>query len=174
MAPRFASGFWGIPTATIDWCEDNYSVTTYIAEFWNTISNFIFIIPSVAALYFAFIDHMDDRYKWCNGSVLSRKYREARNIFIVATVTYAFGFFLWEIDQNFCGGLKLWRSEVLGPFAPIFELHAWWHLLAGTGTYLSVLYRSKSQISKNSNNRNLLEEPLIRRYIIQVIQNLVV
>ncbi|VDI26472.1 dihydroceramidase [Mytilus galloprovincialis] len=69
-----------------------------------------------------------------------RKYREARNIFIVATVTYAFGFFLWEIDQNFCGGLKLWRSEVLGPFAPIFELHAWWHLLAGTGTYLSVLY----------------------------------
>lgn len=33
MAPRFASGFWGIPTATIDWCEDNYSVTTYIAEF---------------------------------------------------------------------------------------------------------------------------------------------
>ncbi|CAG2220514.1 ACER3 [Mytilus edulis] len=174
MAPRFASGFWGIPTATIDWCEDNYSVTTYIAEFWNTISNFIFIIPSVAALYFAFIDHMDDRYKWCNGSVLtvglgswcfhmtllysmqlfdelpmiygsafliySQKYREARNIFIVATVTYAFGFFLWEIDQNFCGGLKLWRSEVLGPFAPIFELHAWWHLLAGTGTYLSVLY----------------------------------
>ncbi|XP_052104391.1 alkaline ceramidase 3-like [Mytilus californianus] len=232
MAPRIASGFWGIPTSTIDWCEENYSVTTYIAEFWNTISNFIFIIPSLAALYFAFIDHMDDRYKWCNGSVLTvglgswcfhmtllysmqlldelpmiygsafliyshlevekprnheniplkiiltmyclfvtivylltkhvlffqlsygfvvvsmsvvccnnfRKYREARNIFIVATVTYAFGFLLWEIDQNFCGGLKLWRSEVLGPFAPIFELHAWWHLLAGTGTYLSVLY----------------------------------
>jgi len=30
---------------------------------------------------------------------------------------------------------------MLGPFSPLFELHAWWHLLAGTGTYLSVLYR---------------------------------
>ena len=37
----------------------------------NTISNVIFIIPSLAALYFAFIDHMECRYKWCNASVFS-------------------------------------------------------------------------------------------------------
>ena len=37
----------------------------------NTISNLIFIIPSLAGLYFAFIDHMEYRYKWCNASVFS-------------------------------------------------------------------------------------------------------
>ncbi len=36
MAPSMEkdfSGFWGKPTATIDWCEANYEVSHYIAEF---------------------------------------------------------------------------------------------------------------------------------------------
>ena len=38
MAPvDVDEGFWGKPTSLIDWCEENYVVTTYIAEFWNTI-----------------------------------------------------------------------------------------------------------------------------------------
>lgn len=41
-------GVWGEPTATIDWCERNYEVTQYIAEFWNSISNLFFIIPPLA------------------------------------------------------------------------------------------------------------------------------
>ena len=32
-------GIWGPPTATIDWCEENYATTVYVAEWWNTISN---------------------------------------------------------------------------------------------------------------------------------------
>jgi len=36
--------YWGIQTALIDFCEKNYEVTIYIAEFWNTISNIIIII----------------------------------------------------------------------------------------------------------------------------------
>lgn len=36
---------------------------------------------------------------------------------------------------------RLIRQEYLGMFAPLFQLHAWWHILAGTGTYLSVLFR---------------------------------
>ena len=38
------SGFWGCQTATIDWCEPNYGVTYYIAEFWNTISNVAMVL----------------------------------------------------------------------------------------------------------------------------------
>jgi len=31
--------FWGPPTASLDWCEVNYSYSPYIAEFWNTFSS---------------------------------------------------------------------------------------------------------------------------------------
>lgn len=52
MAPysHFASGQrgqWPL-TATIDWCESNYEFSYYVAEFWNTLSNFAFVVPQIA------------------------------------------------------------------------------------------------------------------------------
>lgn len=41
-AGQISEGYWGNHTGSIDWCEDNYAQTKYIAEFVNTISN----IPS--------------------------------------------------------------------------------------------------------------------------------
>ncbi|KAG0233821.1 Alkaline ceramidase 3 [Actinomortierella wolfii] len=32
-------GYWSPNTASVDWCENNYVVSYYIAEFWNTISS---------------------------------------------------------------------------------------------------------------------------------------
>lgn len=32
-AEQFQDGFWGTPTATLEWCEKNYDVTFFIAEF---------------------------------------------------------------------------------------------------------------------------------------------
>lgn len=37
-------GFWGERTATIDWCESNYELSEYMAEFWNTVSNLVMIV----------------------------------------------------------------------------------------------------------------------------------
>ncbi|HEU5077548.1 MAG TPA: ceramidase [Polyangiaceae bacterium] len=33
-----APGFWGTPTASVDWCEQNYAHSTYVCEMFNTIS----------------------------------------------------------------------------------------------------------------------------------------
>ena len=33
------SGFWGKPTSTLDWCEENYALTYYIAEFCESLSS---------------------------------------------------------------------------------------------------------------------------------------
>ena len=41
MAP-INYGIWGKPTATIDWCEENYVVTQFIAEF---CMSFMKILP---------------------------------------------------------------------------------------------------------------------------------
>lgn len=43
-------GFWGEPTATIDWCEPNYQHSFYIAEFWNTVSNLLFVLLGLYGL----------------------------------------------------------------------------------------------------------------------------
>jgi len=45
-------GFW-TPTSSIDWCERNYIVSWYIAEFWNTLSSLIIILCGAMDLHHA-------------------------------------------------------------------------------------------------------------------------
>ncbi|XP_064389021.1 alkaline ceramidase 3-like [Halichondria panicea] len=55
---------------------------------------------------------------------------------------YGFGFVLWNIDNHFCPKLREYRSSS-HIFAPLTQLHAWWHIFAGAGTYLHVLLSSR-------------------------------
>lgn len=45
--PFDPAGYWGLPTSTIDWCEQNYAVTPYVAEFFNTVSSLAMVIAGV-------------------------------------------------------------------------------------------------------------------------------
>ena len=38
------TGYWGKPSATVDWCEPNYAFSHYIAEFFNTFSSFAMVV----------------------------------------------------------------------------------------------------------------------------------
>lgn len=57
-----AHGFWGETTATIDWCEENYVVSGYIAEFLNTITNAVFILLALFAIFHAYKNKMEPRF----------------------------------------------------------------------------------------------------------------
>lgn len=43
-------GFWGLPSATVDWCEQNYAVSPYVCEFFNTVSSLAMIIAGSLGL----------------------------------------------------------------------------------------------------------------------------
>eukprot|EP00971_Amphidinium_carterae_P333833 6468811-Amphidinium_carterae.3 len=40
-------------SATIDWCEVNYAVLSWIAEFWNTFSSLAILLPAMFGLHIA-------------------------------------------------------------------------------------------------------------------------
>lgn len=51
------NGYWHKHTATIDWCESNYAITEYVAEFWNTASNLVIILFPLTSLWWCFLHH---------------------------------------------------------------------------------------------------------------------
>ncbi|GMH71051.1 hypothetical protein TrRE_jg8389 [Triparma retinervis] len=55
-------GFWGPTTSTIDWCERNYVVSWYIAEFWNTISNLTYVLVGLMGIFQAYKHRYETRF----------------------------------------------------------------------------------------------------------------
>lgn len=244
MAPVI--GYWGPPTSTIDWCEENYVVSYYIAEFWNTISNLAMILPSFVGYYYALKNDLDRRFLVCFvafglvgfgswffhmtllyemqlfdelpmiwGSIILLytmmkyyyeiyqtnrkeniqlimklflygfittliylifkvpilfqasygflvvyilyldicfvKYRPCnRTIFTVSLLFYHGGFLLWLID-NFCCQQLINIRQSMPILNSITQLHAWWHLFAGYGAYLHILF----VVHSNYHSKNL-------------------
>lgn len=52
----------------------------------------------------------------------------ANRLFTWFVALYGVGFFLWMLDNQYCAVVAHWY------------LHAWWHLLAGFGTYCYILF----------------------------------
>lgn len=45
------SGFWGPPTSSIDWCEANYAVSYYVAEWFNTLSSLPLVVVGLLGVH---------------------------------------------------------------------------------------------------------------------------
>src|SRR5881296_1200898 len=43
-------GFWGAPTASIDWCEQNYALLPWVCEAFNTVSSLAIVLAGALGL----------------------------------------------------------------------------------------------------------------------------
>ncbi|UXI17290.1 Aprataxin and PNK-like factor [Sarcoptes scabiei] len=247
MTPMIV-GYWGKPTSTIDWCEENYVVWNFVAEFWNTISNLAIMIPSMIGYYYSNKNNLELQSKLCfislffvglgswmfhmtllyemqlfdelpmlwgsliliynlvihNYSIYEQNQSKNKllkfflifygllsmivyisfktpilfqaayvilvtyllyldillirnkpcnkTIFYCAIIFYYSACLLWLIDNFFCEKLRNFRSNlsetssvILKLFGPFTQLHAWWHVFAGYGTYLHILFCTHSR-----------------------------
>ncbi|KAH8554796.1 ceramidase [Umbelopsis sp. PMI_123] len=44
-------GYWGPVTSSVDWCEENYTHSYYVAEWWNSISSVAMIVQGLLGMY---------------------------------------------------------------------------------------------------------------------------
>lgn len=56
------SSFWGPVTSSIDWCEKNYAYSSYVAEFYNTLSNIPTITLTIIGLVIALSQGFEKRF----------------------------------------------------------------------------------------------------------------
>ncbi|KAI0019485.1 ceramidase [Xylariomycetidae sp. FL0641] len=49
--PHALSGAWSPPTSTANFCEEDYAVTAYLAEFINTLTNLAYIYYALVYMY---------------------------------------------------------------------------------------------------------------------------
>lgn len=100
-----SSGYWGEHTATRDWCEPNYSHSQYIAEFWNTFSNLLYILISFNLL----------RHKWRLSALPEFQQYKSLNITIAGLFT------LGVTSGSFHATLKYW-PQILDRVSCIWPL----------------------------------------------------
>ncbi|ETO29984.1 hypothetical protein RFI_07136 [Reticulomyxa filosa] len=59
-------GFWGRVDSSVDWCEPNYVVTHYVAEFFNSLSSTPMIIWSILGMYYLYRFTTNEiKFHWC-------------------------------------------------------------------------------------------------------------
>ncbi|THH27670.1 hypothetical protein EUX98_g6519 [Antrodiella citrinella] len=60
-------------------------------------------------------------------------------IFSSGVGIFVFGFFVWNLDNIFCGALTGWKRSLGWPAAFLLEGHSWWHIFTALGTYLMIV-----------------------------------
>jgi dihydroceramidase len=78
--------------------------------------------------------------------ITSKESRNIRHLFILGMSCWGIGIICWIIDYNSCAFL-----EDL-PFRNLFQLHAWWHVLTGMGSYCAGVFYSYQRISRQTMN----------------------
>jgi len=94
-------GFWGSRTSAVDWCEPNYTHSYFIAEFYNTVTNFPAIILSLNSMY------------------LTYKYGYSSRFFLVNAMVAMVG-----IGSSMFHGTLLWTGQIADELPMVYAVLA--------------------------------------------------
>ncbi|KAH0842805.1 putative Alkaline phytoceramidase [Fonsecaea pedrosoi] len=50
------------------------------------------------------------------------------------------GFYIWNLDNQYCSTLIRWRRSIGMPWGFFLEGHGWWHLMTGIGAYCYIVW----------------------------------
>lgn len=151
-------GFWVPHTSTIDWCELNYMVSHYIAEFFNSTSALIYLMLTAglwidAGYYRKKTLKLPERYLWnygwlalvALGSALfhaTLKYEMQLLDELPMLYGMAQGFYCALPDPNPLWGLGLFGANAAFTVHYLYARDAFWHqvMFAVSTTMLVVAY----------------------------------
>ncbi|KAL8283255.1 hypothetical protein RQP46_006033 [Phenoliferia psychrophenolica] len=116
-------GRWGAASASIDWCEANYQISFYVAEWCNTLTNVAFVALALFGLQKSVQNRLGGRFMLAYAGL---------------ALIGMLAFFIWNLDNLLCvQSTRLKRSLGL-PLAWGLEGHGWWHLFTGLGVYMII------------------------------------
>lgn len=72
--------------------------------------------------------------------MIVRKLKVDNNLLYTALALYYTGFLVWNIDNMLCAQLEELRQSLPFVLRPFTQCHAWWHVLAGYGSYVHVAF----------------------------------
>jgi dihydroceramidase len=72
-------------------------------------------------------------FRWMQPALPADKARSWNWRTIKAISWSSLGYLLWNLEFSFCSELRSIRAQVGLPFAWLFELHGWWHILTAIG-----------------------------------------
>ncbi|CAF1613322.1 unnamed protein product [Adineta ricciae] len=99
-------GYWSPSTSSIDWCERNYVVTQYIAEFWNCISSFSMCI--LGAILF-----------------VRGLYNKLETRFLLSSLGFAFV----GLGSAYFHGTLTHLGQMFDELPMVYSMIVWWFIL---------------------------------------------
>jgi len=117
-----SGGYWGPITASTEWCERNYQVTPYIAEFYNTLSNFPGIILAFIGLIYS----------------INQKFERRFSVLHLSTIALGIGSILFPCHPPACAATKWWNTNGVGDAVTHIRSLLSWLALSQHYAHLSV------------------------------------
>jgi len=64
--------------------------------------------------------------------------KEVKKLATWGAVIFISGFVIWNIDNAICPSLTSWKRSIGMPWSFLLELHGWWHIFTGAGSYIFI------------------------------------